>query len=76
MFCCRVPLNVRRALDDFFLSCLISLNIFTIFVVVFCSFEELHVLGGLCDFIFVLFDFFKFIWLFAALGSKDLKKKA
>lgn len=58
------------------LSCLISLNIFTIFVVVFC-FEELHVLGGLCDFIFVLIDFFKFIsnWLFAALGSKDLKKK-
>lgn len=59
-----------------FLSCLISLNIFTIFVVVFCSVEELHVLGGLCDFIFVLIDFFKFIWLFAALGSKDLKKKA
>lgn len=40
-----------------FLSCLISLNIFTIFVVVFCSVAELHVLGGLCDFIFVLFDF-------------------
>lgn len=46
------------------------------FLVVFCSVEELHVLGGLCDFIFVLIDFFKFIWLFAALGSKDLKKKA
>lgn len=55
---------------------LFSLNIFTIFVVVFYSVAELHVLGGLCDFIFVLFDFFKFIWLFAALGSKDLKKKA
>lgn len=76
MFCCRAPLNARRALDDFFLSCLISLNIFTIIVVVFYSVAELHVLGGLCDFIFVLFDFFKFISLFAALDSNDLKKKA
>lgn len=43
---------------------------------VFC-FEELYVLGGFCDFIFVLIDFFKFIlnWFFVVLGSKDLKKK-
>lgn len=76
LFCCRAPLNARRALDDFFLSFSISLNIFTIFVVVFCSVAELQVLRGLCDFIFVLFDFLKFIWLFAALGSKDWKTLA
>lgn len=58
-----------------FLFCLIFLNIFIIFVVVFYFVVELYVLGGFCDFIFVLFDFFKFIWFFVVLGSRDLKKK-